>query len=132
VGYTSSKAMSGLVWINEARLSFTRLRMFDVPESAFNANVAQQLGLTDPPTDPLSFGLPYFNATNYSMVTDSPTLPQAQRDNLWQISDGLSVVRGRHTVKFGGSLLHSQLNYLQSNLSRGEYTYTGVFTSVDG
>ncbi len=132
VGYTSSKAVNSLMWINEARLAFTRLRMFDVPESAFKANVAQQLGLADPPTDPLSFGLPYFNATDYSMVTDSPTLPQAQRDNLWQISDSLSVVRGRHTVKFGGSLMHYQLNYLQSNLSRGEYTYTGVFTSVDG
>jgi hypothetical protein len=132
IGYTSSKAAGSLMWINEARLSFTRLRMFDVPESAFKANVAQQLGLADPPTDPLSFGLPYFNATNYSMVTDSTTLPQAQRDNLWQISDSLSVVRGRHTVKFGGSLMHYQLNYLQSNLSRGQYTYTGVFTSVDG
>jgi outer membrane receptor protein involved in Fe transport len=128
IGYTTSSKS----WINEARLSFTRLRMFDVPESAFKANVAQQLGLADPPTDPFSFGLPYFNATNYSMVTDSPSLPQAQRDNLWQISDSLSVVRGRHTVKFGGSLMHYQLNYLQSNLSRGEYTYTGVFTSVDG
>jgi outer membrane receptor protein involved in Fe transport len=132
VGYTSSKAAGSLVWINEARFSFTRLRMFDVPESAFKANVAQQLGLADPPTDPFSFGLPYFNATDYSMVTDSPSLPQAQRDNLWQISDSLSAVRGRHTVKFGGSLMHYQLNYLQSNLSRGEYTYTGVFTSADG
>lgn len=132
IGYTSTKSRGSLIWINEARLSFTRLRMFDVPESAFKANVAQQLGLTDPPTDPFSFGLPYFNATNYSMVTDSPSLPQAQRDNLWQISDSLSVVRGRHTVKFGASLMHYQLNYLQSNLSRGEYTYTGVFTSADG
>src|SRR5450432_149116 len=128
IGFTTSSHK----WIDEARLSFTRLRMFDVPETAFKVNVAQQLGLADPPTDPLSFGLPYFNATNYAMVTDSPTLPQAQRDNLWHISDNLSVGRGRHTVKFGGSFLRYQLNYLQSNLSRGEYTYTGVFTSVDG
>jgi hypothetical protein len=128
IGFTTSSH----AWIDEARLSFTRLRLFDVPETAFKVNVAQQLGLADPPTDPLSFGLPYFNATNYSMVTDSPSLPQAQRDNLWHISDSLSMVRGRHTVKFGGSYLRYQLNYLQSNLSRGEYTYTGVFTSVDG
>lgn len=119
-------------WINEARLSFTRLSLYDVPETAFKVNVAQQLGLVDPPTNPLSFGLPYFNATNYSMVTDSPTLPQVQRDNLWHISDNLSMVRGRHSVKFGASFLRYQLNYLQSNQSRGEYTYTGVFTSVDG
>jgi Carboxypeptidase regulatory-like domain/TonB dependent receptor len=119
-------------WINEARFSFTRLRMFDVPESAFHVNVAQQLGLADPPTDPFSFGLPFFNATDYSMVTDSPSLPQTQRDNLWQLSDSFSRVRSRHTLKFGGDFLYFQLNYLQSNLTRGRYDYTGVFTSADG
>ena len=119
-------------WINEARLSFTRLRLFDVPETAFHDNVAQDLGLANPPTDPFSFGLPYFNATNYSMVTDSPSLPQVQRDNLWQVSDGLSLQQRGHTLKFGGEWLHFQMSYLQSNLSRGTYTYTGVFTSADG
>ena len=128
LGYTRS----GASWMNETRFSFTRLRLFDVPESAFKVNVAQQLGLADPATDPFSFGLPYFNATNYSMVTDSPTLPQVQRDNLWQLSDGLSLARRGHVLKFGGDFLRFQMNYLQSNQTRGQYTYSGVFTSVDG
>jgi outer membrane receptor protein involved in Fe transport len=123
---------AGASWMDESRFAFTRLRLYDVPETAFHDNVARDLGLANPPTDPLSFGLPYFNATNYSMVTDSPTLPQVQRDNLWQLSSHVSLLRGRHTLKMGGDWLHFQLNYLQSNLTRGEYTYTGVFTSVDG
>jgi hypothetical protein len=123
---------SGNSWIDEARASFTRLSLYDVPETAFKTNVEQQLGLADPPTNPLYFGLPYFNATDYSMVTDSPTLPQVQRDNLFQLSNGLSLVRGRHTLKFGGDWIHFQLNYLQSNNSRGTYVYSGVFTSADG
>jgi outer membrane receptor protein involved in Fe transport len=118
--------------VNEGRLSFTRLSMFDAPETAFHVNVAQQLGLANPPTDPLDFGLPYFNVTDYSFVTDSPTLPQQQRDNSWNASDSFSLVHGRHTLKFGGSFIRFQFNYLQSNLRRGQYTYTGVFTSVDG
>ncbi len=128
IGYTKSRAG----WIDEARVSFTRLRLYDVPQSAFHDNIAKDLGLANPPTDPFYFGLPYFNATDYSMVTDSPTLPQTQRDNLWQASDGLSLVRGRHALKFGADFIHFQLNYLQSNLSRGEYLYTGAFTSMDG
>ena len=118
--------------VNEARVSFTRLSLFDVPQTAFHTNVAQQLGLSNPPADPLSFGLPYFNVTNYSFVTDNPTLPQSQRDNLWNVSDSVSVMRGRHSIKFGGNYVHFQLNYLQSNLRRGRYDYTGVFTSSDG
>jgi hypothetical protein len=117
---------------NEAHVSFTRLRVFGVPETAFHTNVAAQLGLANPPTDPFSFGLPYFNVQNYSFVTDSPTLPQVQRDNLWHFSDNFALVRGRHSIKFGGALLRYQLNYLESNLSRGQYNYTGVFTSADG
>jgi hypothetical protein len=125
-------AASGRAWVNEARFSFTRLRMFDVPESAFHVNVAQELGLADPPTDPFGFGLPFFNVTNYTMVADSPSAPQIQRDNLWHLSDGVSLSRGRHLIKFGGDFIRYQLNYLQSNLSRGRYDYTGVFTSADG
>src|SRR5206468_3084751 len=119
-------------WVEEARVSFTRLRMFDVPETAFHTNVAQQLGISDPPTDPIAFGLPFFNVPNYSLVTDSPSLPQSQRDNLWHVSDTVSHVLGGHTLKFGFDFLHYELNYLQSNLSRGRYDYTGVFTSADG
>ena len=128
IGYTRSAAS----WIDTARISFTRLRLYDVPGSAFHDNIAKDLGLANPPTDPFYFGLPYFNATDYSMVTDSPTLPQTQRDNLWQANDSFSLVRGRHVLKFGAEFIHFQLNYLQSNLARGSYTYTGVFTSVDG
>ena len=118
--------------VSETRFSFTRLRLFDVPETAFHTNVAQQLGLVDPPTDPFSFGLPQFNVTDYSLVTDSPSLPQVQRDNLWHFSEQFSHVAGRHILKFGYDYLHFQLNYLQSNLTRGRYDYSGVFTSVDG
>jgi outer membrane receptor protein involved in Fe transport len=128
LGYVTGAA----AWTDEAHVSFTRLKVFGVPETAFHVNVAQQLGLADPPTDPFSYGLPYFNAQNYSMVTDSPSLPQSQRDNLWQFSNSLALVRRGHTLKFGGSWVHYQLNYLQSNLTRGQYNYTGVFTSGDG
>ena len=128
MAYTMSR--SG--WINEARFSFTRLRLYDVPESAFKTNVEAALGLVNPGTNPFDFGLPYFNATDYSMVTDSPTLPQVQRDNMWTATDAFSLVRGRHTLKFGADFIHAQLNYLQSNNVRGTYNYSGAFTSADG
>jgi outer membrane receptor protein involved in Fe transport len=128
LGYT----VAGSRWLNDARLSFTRLRMFDVPESAFQSNIAQQLGIQGSPTDPFYYGLPFFEVLNQSLVTDSPSLPQVQRDNTWHLSDGISLARGRHTLKFGGELVRFQMNYLQTNLARGQYNFTGAFTSVDG
>ncbi|MGI8959625.1 MAG: carboxypeptidase regulatory-like domain-containing protein [Bryobacteraceae bacterium] len=116
-------------WINELRASFTRLRLFDIPVSAFQQNVAAALGIDNPPTDPFAFGLPYFSVTDFATVTDDPSLPQTQRDNTWNIGEGFSLVRGRHTWKFGVDWGEFQLNYQQSNRLRGQYTYNGAFTA---
>src|ERR1039457_1105476 len=97
---------TGSRWVNEARLSFTRLRVFDVPQSAFKTNILQDLGINSGPTNPFSYGLPYFVVTDFDNVTDSTLLPQVQRDNTWQASDGVSVVRGRHTLKTGIQWVH--------------------------
>src|SRR5580658_1471931 len=119
---------TGKSWLNEARVSFTRLSVYDTPESAFQTNVIQQLGVEGLTGNPANYGLPYFQLTDYSLVTDDPTLPQVQRDNMWDASDSVSWVRGAHTVKTGVDWIHFQLNYLQSELARGSYTYTGVYT----
>jgi hypothetical protein len=104
--------------------------VFEVPESAFRANVVRELGMTGIPDDPFNFGLPFFLVTNFSMVTDTPNRPQLQRDNLWHLSDGISLARGRHTWKFGFQWIHFQLNYLQSQLSRGQFIFTGAFSGL--
>ena len=128
LGHTLSRS----TWINELRGSFTRLRLFDLPVSAGTQNEAAALGIKNPPSDPFAFGLPYFLLTDFSTVTDDPTLPQTQRDNTWSISDTVSLIRGRHTWRFGGEFGMFQLNYQQSNLIRGKYTYTGAFTASTG
>ena len=124
LGYT----LSGARWIDEARLSFMRLRTYDVPQSAFGANVAADLGVTGVSGDPFTYGLPYFLVNNYSTLTDDPGIPKVQRDNSWNFSDGVSLMRGRHTVKFGFQGVYFQLNYLKDQYQRGQFTYTGAFT----
>lgn len=120
--------ISGTHWIDETRLSFMRLRTFDVPQSAFGANVAAGLGVTGVSNDPFTYGLPYFLVNNYSTLTDDPEIPKVQRDNLWNFSNGVSWMRGAHTVKFGVQAVHFQLNYLKDQFQRGEFIYTGAFT----
>ena len=124
LGYTRG----GGSWLNEARFSFTRLRVFDVPESAFGANVAANLGVTGVSNDPFTFGLPYFLVDNYSTLTDDPSIPKVQRDNSWNYSDGVSFARGNHTFKVGFQGIHFQLNYLRDQFQRGQFQYTGAYT----
>jgi hypothetical protein len=122
--------IGGASWLNEARVSFTRLRLFDVP--AVRTNVASELGINNAPSDPFNFGLPMFLVTNFSTVTDSPTLPQVQRDNSWHLADAVSLARGRRTWKLGFDWIRFDLNYLRSQDVRGRYTFTGAFTGNPG
>ena len=124
LGYTRSWRN----WLNEARVSFTRLRVFDVPQSAFGANIAADLGVTGVSTDPFTYGLPYFLVGNYATLTDDPTIPKVQRDNSWNYSDGVSLVRGSHTIKMGIQGGRYQINYLRDQNQRGQFTYTGAYT----
>jgi hypothetical protein len=125
VGHT----LAGDSWLNEARASFTRLRVLDLPESAFGTDVLRDLGVTSSENDPVTYGLPFFVVTNFDTVTDSTRLPQTQRDNTWTLSDGATFTRGRHTWKAGLQWVHFQLNYLRSDFVRGRYIFNGSFTS---
>lgn len=123
---------AGSSWLNEARFSFTRLSVLELPESAFEADVASELGITGVADNPEDFGLPFFLVSNLALPFDTPNRPQTQRDNLWHFSEAVSFTKGAHTPKLGFQWYHTQINYLQSNLSRGRFTYSGAFTSDPG
>lgn len=120
---------AGGTWINEARFSFTRLGVLLLPESANRTDDARELGISSGTDDPENYGLPFFLVTNFSMARDSTNRPQTQRDNIWYFSDAVSLTRGNHTWKMGAQIIRFQMDYQQSLLSRGRYTFTGAFTA---
>lgn len=120
---------AGAKWIGETHVSFTRLRVFDLPESAFGTNVLASLGVQNAPTDPYTFGLPSLVVTNYDMVQDSDTLPQTQRDNTTYFASSASRTLGRHTFKAGFQFTHFTMAYLQSQFVRGQYQFNGTYTN---
>lgn len=125
---TLGHTFAGSSWVLESHLSWTRLRVFDLPLSAFGSNVLANLGINGFSDDPFNFGLPALVVTNYDMVQDSNTLPQLQRDNGWYFSSSLSRSTGRHTWKTGFQLLHFTMAYLQSQYVRGQYLFNGAYT----
>jgi Carboxypeptidase regulatory-like domain/TonB dependent receptor len=122
------RTYAGSRWISETHLSFTRLRIFDLPESAFGTNVQASLGIQGAPTDPFTFGLPALLVPDYDLVQDSDTLPQTQRDNTTYFSSSVSRTQGRHTWKAGIQFTHFTMAYLQSQFVRGQYEFNGMYT----
>jgi hypothetical protein len=125
IGHT----FAGASWVNEARFSFTRLRVFDLPTNAFGSNVLANLGITGFSNNPFTYGLPSLTVTDYDTVQDSNNLPQIQRDNTWNFSTSLSRNVGRHTWKTGFQFTHFTMAYQQSLFARGNFIFNGGYTS---
>lgn len=119
---------AGPAWVNETHLSFTRLRVFDLPVSAFGTNVLANLGIHGLANDPFTYGLPALTVTDYETVQDSQNLPQTQRDNTWYLASSFSRTMGRHTWKTGFQLTHFTMAYLQSLFARGNFIFNGTYT----
>lgn len=120
--------LTGGSWVNDTRFSFTRLRVFDLPLSAFGPNVLTQLGINGFSNDPFTYGLPSLMVSDFDTVQDSDTLPQLQRDNTWYFSSDFSRTQGRHTWKTGFQFTHFTMAYLQSQFVRGQYVFNGQYT----
>ena len=98
--------------VNEARIAFLRLAVDQlVPEGGLG-DIASfgfpkaPLGLIP---DPFREGVPTIGLNNMGVNFGLPNCQAAQFNNTYQASDNFSMVRGRHTLKFGGEIrqLHS-------------------------
>jgi hypothetical protein len=124
IGHT----FAGSSWVNETHFSFTRLRVFDLPVSAFGSNVLSNLGINGLASDPFTYGLPAMTVTDYETVQDSSNLPQVQRDNTTYFASSFSRTQGRHTWKAGFQFTHFTMGYLQSQFARGNFIFNGAYT----
>jgi hypothetical protein len=83
--------------VNEARLGFNRIHItFD----ADNTGSASTYGINSGVTAPI--GIPQITVSGNFTFGGISGFPQGRGDNVGVVSDTLSWVHGRHTVKFGG------------------------------
>ncbi len=89
--------------INEFRVGYTRLR---TERLQFNSdtNLAAQVGIPGVPYTEGNGGLPRFDISgnggihSFGSATYQPT---REFENLWHFIETVSVIKGRHTLKFG-------------------------------
>jgi hypothetical protein len=80
-------------------------------------------------TDPNSSGLTNIDIAGFTPLGDSMFLPEHVFENIFQVADTLTWIRGRHSLKFGVDFRRQQRNFYQVTAPRGFVDFGGVYTN---
>jgi len=111
-------------WVNEARLGY----LYDNKANlAVDHNVpATAYGINTGVTDPQRLGLPQINVAPFNSLGGGVNWPKFQGpDSVYQGSDYVSYLRGKHAFKFGGEIRHGSVNEGSFRGSKGQIFFNG-------
>ena len=113
---------------NNAVASFNRNTNVTLPFFAYGANVAADLGIQGTSSNPINYGPPNLNFTNFGGLTDASHVQSAIYN--FGASDTLAWRRGKHNWTFGGGYNRYFNNTDTDANGRGTFTFTGLATSL--
>src|SRR5579864_4600618 len=111
-------------WVNEARLGYVYDNKANL---AVDHNIpASAYGINTGVTDPQRFGMPQINVTPFNSLGGGVNWPKFQGpDSVWQGSDFVSYLRGKHALKFGGEIRRGSVNEGSFRGSKGQIFFNG-------
>jgi hypothetical protein len=106
--------------LNEFHYGYTR-PIYGYQQPGFGTNMASAIGIANANTDPLLGGYPIIGGWygNISYVGDGG--PYLVVEPSHQFTDAVTWTKGKHTFKFGASIVHRDVNWTQGNDAKGYF-----------
>jgi hypothetical protein len=123
IGYTHTFSTNML---NDLRGAF--IRWTDNAEHLDSGTEGNALGIPNDDRGGPSTGLPLVFASGISDFGNSQYVPEIATDNMYQLSDQFSWIRGKHSMLFGGDTRHLHRNFYQAQAPFGLFEFAGVYT----
>ncbi|MGH9837752.1 MAG: TonB-dependent receptor domain-containing protein [Blastocatellia bacterium] len=114
-------------WTNEFRFGFGRTKN-DQHSEAFEADYAAQLGIPGVTSNPQLLGFPRFTVSTLDALGEGASQPLDFVVNNFQFYDTMSVIKGRHFMRFGADIIRTQFFQLYANNNRGTFNFLGRWT----
>ena len=115
--------------INEFRVAYIRSGS-DAVQLGFGNNYATDVGIPGVNVTDNNSGFPGINISGYGLLGDSPFFPLVEIENVYQILDNVTFVRGTHTFKAGVDYRKVQRNFTQIlGAPAGSFAFSTSFTS---
>ncbi|MBM3749191.1 MAG: carboxypeptidase regulatory-like domain-containing protein, partial [Acidobacteria bacterium] len=117
--------------VNETRLGAVRWNQYILPlGSPFTT--ADAVGIRGINVNDKSGGLPALAISGFQVIGDNSTFPENSQTVSFQYEDILTLVRGSHTLKFGGMYVRERFNGFSAFPTRGTFNFNGQFTRQIG
>ncbi|HYA48032.1 MAG TPA: carboxypeptidase regulatory-like domain-containing protein, partial [archaeon] len=96
----------------------------------FGKDFSSQLGIpnTNRPGYPNTSGLTNIDVAGFTSLGDSQWLPEHVFENIIQVADAATWIRGKHSLKFGVDFRRQQRNFFQLYNPRGYFVFGGAYT----
>jgi hypothetical protein len=92
-------------------------------------DIANIIGIPGVSTRPRDYGAPAFNAGAYTLPTVRTIGPRDRLNQLWQVSDNVSLRTGSHSIRFGMSIARRNWTFDESVNGRGTFNFDGTVTA---
>ncbi len=131
-GYGANLALTwtrnlGTNAISNAQIRLNRNRAGITPYFSRLPDVAAQLGIPGTSSNPLDYGPPTLNFTNFASLSDM--VASLTRNQAQGITEAISMVKALHTITVGGGYTRADLSTLTNPNGRGAFSFTGIATS---
>ncbi len=114
----------------EARAGYSRVADERRQNDASVLGIPAQYGIPGVPQIPTNGGLPLFIFNALSNLGAGTTLPSDKASDILQITENLSIDRGRNQLRVGTEFQHIVAPTLTPTASRGSFTNNGIYTSI--
>jgi trimeric autotransporter adhesin len=114
-------------FVENLHLNWSRNRIQVLSDNSYVNNVAGNLGINGVSVQPINWGIPAINFTDFSGLNDP--VPSLVRNQTVRYGDSFSWVRKKHTYTFGGEIRRIELNDTSDPIARGQFTFTGLMTA---
>jgi outer membrane receptor protein involved in Fe transport len=112
----------------EANASFSRRTNNQVWPYSADKDWASEVGFTGGTQNPISRGLPQFEATGFIILGPPYDVPKIWAYNNYQYAGNLTWMKSRHTFKMGGDFLRMQYFSRNYGDTRGRLVFNGRFS----
>ncbi|MCX6590380.1 MAG: TonB-dependent receptor [Acidobacteria bacterium] len=113
--------------VNVVRASYTYMTLFG-KQVTVDKNIAQDIGITGVSTAQVNWGVPNVGWQGYSGI-GSNGLTQGNVLNNYQVTDGLTWIRGGHSIKTGYDIRQTRFLLNSDNGPRGSFTFNASYTA---